>query len=128
MGLENLDKGVRRRPPLTKGIDMDYMNEAQRERLIANHKTNSVNGGAVDLMPVIKLFAGSNATWLLTEFDPDRLTFFGLCDLGSGFPELGYVDLASLGIINAERDLYFVADKTIGGYATQARKEQRIVA
>ena len=34
----------------------------------------------------------AGATWLLTEIDPDDHDHaFGLCDLGQGFPELGYV-------------------------------------
>ena len=54
--------------------------------------------------------------------------FFGLCDLGYGSPELGYVDLNSLEVIKAERDMYFSPDQTIGGYATAARIAQRIEA
>jgi hypothetical protein len=107
---------------------MKLMTQAQRERLIKNHKTNSALGGINDYIPVIKLFAGSSATWLLTEFNPDTLDFFGLCDLGYGCPELGYVDLASLKVVHAERDMYFSPTKTIGGYATEARSEQRILA
>lgn len=107
---------------------MKLMTQAQRERLIKNHVTNTDNGGATDFMPVIKLFAGGSATWLITEFNPDTLEFFGLCDLGCGYPELGYVDLPSLKAMRVERDMYFSPDKTIGGYATEARAEQRIVA
>ena len=107
---------------------MKLMTAAQRTRLIKNHATNSANGGSTDFTPVVKLFAGGSATWLLTEFDPDNLMFFGLCDLGYGSPELGYVDLNSLEVIKAERDMYFSPDQTIGGYATAARNAQRIEA
>ena len=107
---------------------MKLMTEAQRTRLIKSHKTNSALGGINDYIPVVKLFAGSGATWLLTEFDPDTLTFFGLCDLGLGYPELGYVTLSDLTSVNAERDMYFSPDKTIGGYTTAARNAQRIEA
>ena len=64
--------------------------------------------------------------------DPDRL--FGLCDLGVGFPELGYVSLAELerlrGImgLKVERDLYFTPTKSITAYADEARATRRIVA
>jgi hypothetical protein len=51
-----------------------------------------------DPPPVLKLFTpDAAATWLISEVDPDdpdRL--FGLCDLGLGFAELGYVSLAEL--------------------------------
>ena len=107
---------------------MKLITDAQRTRLIKNHKTNSALGGINDYIPVVKLFAGGSATWLLTEFDPDTLMFFGLCDLGYGSPELGYVDLNSLKVVKAERDMYFSPDKTIGGYATAARIADRIEA
>lgn len=51
-----------------------------------------------DHPPVLKLSTPDGAaTWLISEVDsddPDRL--FGLCDLGQGFPELGYVSLAEI--------------------------------
>jgi hypothetical protein len=62
--------------------------------------------------------------------DTDRA--FGLCDLGQGFPQLGYVSLAELATVRGplglhlERDLYFKADKTLSAYA--ARQHRRIVA
>lgn len=40
--------------------------------------------------PAVKVFTpDANATWFLVEGDND--VYFGLCDLGIGFPELGYV-------------------------------------
>ena len=49
--------------------------------------------------PVVKLFTpNAGATWLQCEIDregDDRA--FGLCDLGQGFPELGYVSLTETG-------------------------------
>ena len=81
--------------------------------------------------PVVKIFGGL-ATWLITESDegdPDRL--FGLCDLGMGFPELGYVTRTELekarvqfiGPIKSwlERDLYESFPHPIGVYARAAR-------
>ena len=49
-------------------------------------------------LPVVKLFTpDASATWLLTELDPaDPDLAFGLCDLGLGCPELGYVRLSEL--------------------------------
>lgn len=47
--------------------------------------------------PTVKLFTpDGGGTWFLTEFDPEEGLLFGLCDLGLGFPELGYVSLAEL--------------------------------
>jgi hypothetical protein len=89
-----------------------------------------------DHPPVVKLFTpDGSATWLLSESDPDdpdRL--FGLCDLGFGFPELGYVSLAEiielrgkLGLA-VERDRHFVAVKPLSVYADEARTAGRITA
>lgn len=51
-----------------------------------------------DHVPVVKLFTpDANATWLITEIDPhDSDMAFGLCDLGLGTPELGYISLSEI--------------------------------
>ena len=75
----------------------------------------------------------ANCTWLLTELSPKGIGF-GLCDLGHGFPEMGYVDLAEFQAIReklrllVERDKEFVADKTLPQYAQLTRREERINA
>jgi len=77
---------------------------------------------------------GEAATWLLTELDPDEPTrAFGLCDLGMGFPELGYVDLDELAQVKrmglgVERDRYFSTEIPLSKYAAEAASKQRIVA
>ncbi len=64
-----------------------------------------------------------------TDFD----TLFGLCDLGMGFPELGYVSLFELATVrntlglHMERDLHFKADKALSQYAEEAPVHQRII-
>jgi len=78
--------------------------------------------------PVIKLFSGP-ATWLITEIDEDLDRMFGLCDLGLGEPELGYVSLAEIKAVpGLERDRYFRPDRTLSQYAALARLKGRIVA
>ena len=70
-----------------------------------------------DFFPVVKLFTPDAAgTWLLTELDPDEPDIaFGLCDLGLGCPELGYLSLSELQRFRGrlglpvERDRFFVA-------------------
>ena len=63
---------------------------------------------------VMKLFTpDANATWFITEGNLETGELFGLCDLGLGFPELGYVDLNELKTIRGrfglpvERDRYY---------------------
>ena len=89
-----------------------------------------------DPKPVVKLFTpDAGAAWLLTEIDPEDLDrAFGLCDLGLGFPELGWVSLSELQNVRGplglaiERDLHFRADKSLSEYAREARSAGRIVA
>ena len=83
-----------------------------------------------DHAPVVKLFNPCGAaTWLLTEMlphNPDLL--FGLCDLGFGAPELGYVSLSELGSIDGplglgiERDILFEAQALLSVYTEAARR------
>jgi hypothetical protein len=97
-----------------------------------------INGLAADAdhRPVVKLFTpDANATWLISEVDPDDSDrLFGLCDLGLGSPELGYVSLSELKTIRGplglaiERDRHFVADKPLSSYAEEARHKSRIIA
>ena len=88
------------------------------------------NVGWQEAKPIVKFFnpVGS-ATWLIGEIEEDGDTMFGLCDLGMGEPELGYVSLAELEAVDMqplglgiERDLYWTADKTMKEYADEARQ------
>ena len=90
----------------------------------------------LDFCPVLKLFTpDAGATWLLTELVPDDLDLaFGLCDLGLGSPELGYVRLSELEAVRGpmglpvERDLHFAPTATLAGYAEAARAQGKIKA
>ena len=118
---------------------MTLITKALTERLLANGRAQraAIKKGdeALDFKPVVKLFTpDAQCTWLLTELDPDGGLAFGLCDLGVGEPELGYVSLVELQSargrlgLGIERDLHFEADKTISAYADEARIQRRIVA
>jgi hypothetical protein len=101
---------------------MKLITDSLTEQLLANGRAQraAIDKGddALDFKPVVKLFTpDAQCTWLLTELD-DGL-FFGLCDLGLGCQELGYVSLAELSTVRGklglpvERDRHFEADKTI---------------
>ena len=106
----------------------------QRTVLLANGRLSLENEG-FDPAPVVKLFPpDAGATWLLTEIDPDDPDHaFGLCDLGLGCPEMGWLSLADLATVRGrlglpvERDLHFRADKRLSAYAREARLAGRIV-
>ncbi len=108
--------------------------DEQRAQMLANGR-QSLEQENFDPAPVVKLFTpDAGATWLLTEIDPDDHDHaFGLCDLGLGFPELGWVSLAELATVHGrlglsiERDLHFEAQKRLSAYAREARLAGRIV-
>ncbi len=93
-----------------------------------------------DHVPVLKVFNPyGQATWIFTEIDEDGDRLFGLCDLGLGFPELGYASRNELDTFRVpvaggrfrfplERDAHWTANKTLGQYADEARAAQRLVA
>ena len=108
--------------------------DEQRALLLANGR-ESMENPAFDPVPVVKLFMpDGGATWLLTEIDPDDHDHAGgLCDLGLGMPEIGWVSLSELASVRGrlglpiERDLYFRAEKRLSAYARDARLAGRIV-
>src|SRR5450432_2428850 len=111
---------------------MKLITDSLTEQLLANGRAQraamDLGETALDFKPVVKLFTpDAQCTWLLTELDPDNGLAFGLCDLGLGCPELGYVSLAELAAVRGklrlpvERELHFEADKTISAYADEAR-------
>lgn len=106
----------------------------QRVQLLANGR-ETLRNPDFDPAPVVKLFTpDAGATWLLSEIDPDDHDHaFGLCDLGLGAPELGWVSLQELATVRGriglpvERDLHFCAEKRLSAYARDARLAGRIV-
>ncbi len=108
--------------------------KAQRARLLENGR-RSASGENIDPKPVVKLFTpDANATWLLTEIDPhDQDHAFGLCDLGLGFPELGWVSLNEISGLRGrlglpvERDRCFKPIAALSRYASAASAAGHIV-
>ena len=112
---------------------MNLLTDEIRETMLANGRANAGREETIDFKPAVKLFfPWGAATWLLTELDPENPDIaFGLCDLGMGTPELGYVSLEEIESVRfrglgIERDLHFVADKTLSAYADEARRLGRI--
>jgi len=86
-----------------------------------------------DHKPVVKIFSpDANCTWLFSEV-VHLDTAFGLCDVGIGFPELGYVHLPELVALRGkfglpvERDLSFTAYYPISVYTRAASYHNRII-
>jgi hypothetical protein len=118
---------------------MQLITVAQRQKLLENGRAQRAaldqKQAAIDFEPVVELFTpDGNATWLLTELDPNgECLAFGLCDLGLGEPELGYVSLHELAAARGplgfplEHDFCFAPTRTISAYADLAREHRRIV-
>jgi hypothetical protein len=117
---------------------MTLITKSQTEQLLANGiaQRAAINrqDQALDFKPVVKLFTlDAQCTWLLTEIDEGTDLAFGLCDLGLGCPELGYVSPTELRTVRGklrlpiERDLHFEADKPISVYADEARTHRHII-
>ena len=115
---------------------MKLITDSLNQQLLANGRAQRAamdkGDDALDFKPVVKLFTpDAQCTWLLTELDDGLL--FGLCDLGLGCPELGYVSLTELSAVRGklglpvERDRHFVANKTLSAYAEEARANAHII-
>lgn len=120
--------------PKEATMTQPLITDEQRAQLLANGRATA-EGQDIDPPPVVKLFTpDAHATWLLTELDPeDGDTAFGLCDVGIGMPELGTVRISELASIvgplklPVERDLYFVAQRTLSDYVRLARVNGSII-
>ncbi|MCU0883133.1 MAG: DUF2958 domain-containing protein [Hyphomonadaceae bacterium] len=107
--------------------------ETLRAKLLANGARTAA-GEDIDPVPVVKLFTpDAGATWLLTELDPDNSTIaFGLCDLGMGCPELGYIDLDEISAVRGplglpvERDEHYAETRRLSVLAKLARERGRV--
>ena len=117
---------------------MKLLTKSIEAKLRANHQAQKPVQGMQaekDHTPVVKFFTpDANATWLITEMEDDGDTLFGLCDLGMGMPELGYVSLAEIQKIRGkfglpvERDKWLEGEKRLSEYAEEARHKGGIRA
>ena len=117
---------------------MNLLTKAIEARLLKNAAATRAAQEAglpePDHKPVVKFFNPTGSqTWLITEMQLDG-TMFGLCDMGHGCPELGYVllsDLQSIRLrfgLRIERDLHSTFKKPLSAYAEEARNAGHIAA
>ena len=99
---------------------------AELEKLPALYANEEAGDSA---MAPVKVFTpDAGATWWLSEYDPREMLAFGLCDLGLGFPELGYVSIAELlelrGPLGLEVELdEYYTPKDLGTLLIEAHSE-----
>lgn len=108
---------------------MTFLTELQRSQMLANGAARA-RGEAIDPYPVVKLHTlDAGAVWLLVSLDSDGDQAYGLCDAGTGFPELGHVSLSALAGMRGPRGLRVVADphfkprQSLSTYAAEAMRD-----
>lgn len=108
---------------------MTLYTQTQYELLVKNGLPENTDQ---DHAPVVKWFTpDANATWLVSEILDDE-TAFGLCDMGHGFPELGYISLKDITEYvspygnKIERDIHFEGKFPMSVYHQAARSIQMI--
>lgn len=111
---------------------MTFISEQQRSRMLANGEARA-RGETVDLYPVVKLYTpDAGLVWLLVDLDADGDQAYGLCDAGTGFPELGTVSLSALAGVRGPQGLRIVADRQfkarqpLSAYAADALRDGSI--
>lgn len=111
---------------------MTFLTEKQRGQMLANGAARA-RGEILDPLPVIKLYTlDAGAAWLLTELDAGGDKAFGLCDAGTGSPELGYVSLSALEGVRGPRGMRIVADphfkprQPLSAYLADAQRDGSI--
>jgi hypothetical protein len=108
---------------------MTFLTEVQRSQMLANGAARA-RGESLDPLPVVKLYTlDAGAAWLLTELDADGNNAFGLCDAGTGSPELGHVSLSALEGVRGPRGMRIMADphfkprQPLSGYVADAQRD-----
>jgi hypothetical protein len=111
---------------------MTFLTERQRVQMLANGAARA-RGEAFDPFPVVKLYTlDAGLVWLLTDLDADGDRAYGLCDAGTGFPELDCVSLKALEGVRGPKGLRIVADphfkakQTLSAYLADAKRDGSI--
>ena len=111
---------------------MTFLTEEQRGQMLANGAARA-RGDTLDPLPVVKLYTlDAGAVWLLTDLEADGDKAYGLCDAGTGSPELGHVSLSALESVRGPRGMRIVADphfkprQPLSGYLADAQRDGSI--
>ena len=103
----------------------------QWDILQANH-ARFVAEPAFDPRPLVRLFQPDAAgIWLLVALAPDGDQAYGLCDPGTGMPDIGFVSLREFSgrqhdpHLRVERDRTFQPDRPLSAYTAAARRAGR---
>ena len=89
------------------------MNKKLRGALEKLPELYSTDGKRGDLPAVYVFTPDAAATWIVWEYSKEHDMGFGLCDMGMGFPEIGYVDMTVLEGVRGNFGLPVEVDSTI---------------
>lgn len=95
----------------TKSMTTD--NRKLRIALQKLPKLYETDGKRGDLPAVYVFTPDSGATWVLWEYSADEGNAFGLCDLGLGYPEMGYVSVPELEELRGSMGLPVEVDSSV---------------
>ena len=84
-----------------------------KDRLAKLPELGSTDTLKGDLPAVYVFTPDAGATWVLWEYSADEGNAFGLCDLGLGFPEMGYVSVPELEALRGKFGLPVEVDTTV---------------
>lgn len=84
-----------------------------KDKLATLAELYSTDGLKGDLPAVYVFTPDAGATWVLWEYSPEEGLAFGLCDLGLGFPEMGYVSVPELEELRGKFGLPVEVDTSI---------------
>lgn len=108
---------------------MRLITDEQCAQMLANGAARA-RGETIDPFPVVKLHTlDAGAVWLLVSLDADGDQAYGICDAGTGFPELGTVSLSALEGVHGPRGMRIVADphfkprQSLSAYAAEAMRD-----
>jgi hypothetical protein len=111
---------------------MTFLTELQHMQMLANGAARAL-GEIINPFPVVKLHTlDAAAVWLLVSLDAEGDQAYGLCDAGTGFPELGTVSLSALAGVRGPSGLRIVADphfkprQPLLAYLAQAQRDGAI--
>lgn len=89
------------------------MNKKLRKALDKLPGLHDTDGRRGDLPAVYVFTPDAAATWVVWEYSNEEQLAYGLCDLGMGFPEIGYVSVRELEEFRGNFGLPVEVDSTI---------------
>ena len=89
------------------------MNSKLRKALDELPDAYATDGKRGDMPAVYVFTPDAGATWVIWEYDREQQVGYGLCDIGLGFPEIGYVSVPELEELRGKLGLPVEVDSSV---------------